>query len=247
MPLITTNAEMRNSNLLVLAGGFGTRLRSAVADVPKALAPVAGKPFLQFLIDAWLQQGVTQLTFLLHHQADLIEDFLEQQKSICRLAQCEIRISREPLPMGTGGGVANAVQQLGLTGSFLVTNADTWLSKGIAQVSAARCPAIGIVRVENSDRFGGVKVQKDRVISFDEKQVSTGLGWINAGLYRLHADLFHSWDGKPFSLERDLFPKLVAAGKLHAACLETEFIDIGIPYDYHRFSRWIESGKSGVL
>lgn len=238
---------MNNSHLLVLAGGFGTRLRSAVADVPKALATVAGRPFLQYLVDAWIEQGLTQLTFLLHHQADLIEAFLEQQQSNGRLAHCEIRISREPQPLGTGGAVAYAVRQLGLTKSFLVTNADTWLGKGIAQVSEAAMPAIGIIRVVNSERYGAVRVQDGRLVSFEEKQDSTGPGWISAGLYHLHADLFRSWDGRPFSLERELFPKLVAAGQLHAAPLDTDFIDIGIPDDYHRFSRWIDSEKSGVL
>lgn len=244
---IADETRMNNSHLLVLAGGFGTRLRSAVTDVPKALAPVAGRPFLQYLIDAWIAQGLTQLTFLLHHQADLIEEFLEQQKSKGRLAHCEIRISREPQPLGTGGAVAYAVRQLGLTGSFLVTNADTWLGTGIAQVSAAAMPAIGIIHVENSQRYGAVMVQDGRIVSFEEKRDSSGPGWINAGLYHLHADQFHSWDGQPFSLERELFPKLVATGQLNTAYLETEFIDIGIPYDYHRFGRWINSEKSGVL
>ena len=238
---------MSNANLLELAGGFGTRLRSAVSNVPKALAPVVGRPFLQYLLDVWLGQGLTQLTFLLHHQADFIEAFLEQQKASGQLAECQVRISSEPQPLGTGGAVAYAVRQLGLTGPFLVTNADTWLGTGIAQVSAVKMPAIGIVHVGNSERYGGVQVREDRIVSFEEKQDSTGPGWINAGLYHLHADLFQSWDGRPFSLERELFPKLVAAGQLHAAPLETEFIDIGIPDDYHRFSRWIDSEKSGVL
>jgi NDP-sugar pyrophosphorylase family protein len=238
---------MNKANLLVLAGGFGTRLRSVVSDVPKALAPVAGRPFLQYLVEAWLGQGLNQLTFLLHHQADLIEAFLEQQKATGGLANCQVRISSEPEPLGTGGAVAYAVRQLGLTGPLLVTNADTWLGTGIARVSVAAMPAIGIVRVGNSERYGAVQVREDRIVSFAEKQDSSGPGWINAGLYHLHADLFQSWNGQPFSLERELFPKLVAAGQLHAAPLETEFIDIGIPDDYHRFSRWIDSEKSGVL
>lgn len=238
---------MNNSNLLVLAGGFGTRLRSAVSDVPKALAPVGGQPFLQYLVDAWLAQGLTRLTFLLHHQSDLVEDFLKQQKATGRLADCDIRVSCEPQPLGTGGAVAYAVRQLGLTGAFLVTNADTWLGSGVAQLASAAMPAIGIVHVENSERYGAVRVRGDKIVSFEEKQDSAGPGWINAGLYHLHADLFQDWDGQPFSLERELFPKLVSAGRLHAAPLETEFIDIGIPDDYHRFSRWIDSEKSGVL
>lgn len=238
---------MSKTELLVLAGGFGTRLRSAVSDVPKALAPVGGQPFLQYLVDAWLAQGIKSLTFLLHHQADLIEAFLQQHKAAGRLVDCEIRISSEPNPLGTGGAVAYAVQQLGLTEAFLVTNADTWLSSGVAQVAVAAMPAIGIVRVKNSERYGAVTVQGNRIVSFEEKQDSAGPGWINAGLYHLHADLFRGWDGQPFSLERELFPRLVASGQLQAAPLDTEFIDIGIPDDYHRFRRWIDSEKSGVL
>jgi D-glycero-alpha-D-manno-heptose 1-phosphate guanylyltransferase len=244
---IANEVQMNNSNLLVLAGGFGTRLRSVVSDVPKALAPVAGQPFLQYLIDSWLEQGLTQLTFLLHYQANLIEAFLEEQKAMGRMADCEIRILSEPQALGTGGAVAYAVRQLGLTGSFLVTNADTWLGAGVARVSAATTPAIGIVRVGNSERYGSVKVRDDRIVSFEEKQDSIGPGWINAGMYHLHADLFQSWDCQSFSLERELFPKLVATGQLRAVLLETEFIDIGVPDDYHRFGSWINSEKSEIL
>ena len=244
---VPDSARMNNSNLLVLAGGFGTRLRSAVSDVPKPLAPVAGRPFLQYLIEGWVEQGVTQLTFLIHHQADLIEAFLELQKMEGRLKGCKLRTLSEPQPLGTGGAVAYAVRQLGLTGSFLVTNADTWLGSGVERVFAAAIPAIGVVRVENSERYGSVKLRENRVIAFEEKQDSAGPGWINAGLYHLHADLFRGWNFQPFSLERELFPKLVAAGLLEAVPLATEFIDIGIPDDYYRFGRWIDSEKSGVL
>lgn len=149
--------------------------------------------------------------------------------------------------MGTGGAVAYAVRQLGLTGSFFVTNADTWLETGFEQVLEASIPAMSIVRVENSERYGAVRVQDGTIVSFEEKQNSSGPGWINAGFYHLHADLFQAWDGRPFSLEREMFPKLVATGQLHAVYLETQFIDIGIPEDYHRFGRWIGSEKSGAL
>ena len=165
---------MRQINLLVLAGGFGTRLRSVVSEVPKPLAPVIGRPFLHYLIEGWVKQGVTHLTFLLHHQADLIETFLELQKSDGLLKGCEVRTLLEPQPLGTGGAIAYAVQQLHMTGSFLVTNADTWLGSGIGQISEASVPAMAIVRVGNSERYGSVEVRQGRVISFEEKQDSIG-------------------------------------------------------------------------
>lgn len=233
--------------MLVLAGGFGTRLRSVVSEVPKPLAPVIDRPYLHYLIENWVEQGVTSLTFLLHHQADLIEVFLESQKSKGWLRGCELHTLIEPQPLGTGGAVAYAVQQLRLAGTFLVANADTWLGSGVKQILETETPAMALVRVNNSERYGSVRFQLNRVSAFEEKQSSAGPGWINAGLYHLHADLFQDWNGQSFSLERELFSKLVTNGRLHAIPLETDFIDIGIPEDYFRFCRWIESGKTGVL
>jgi len=235
------------AHLMVLAGGFGTRLRSVVSNVPKPLAPVAGRPFLQYLIESWLEQGVTKLTFLLHYQAGMITGFLASQQGCELLRGCEVQILTEPRPLGTGGAVAYAVQQTGLTGPFLVANADTWLGSGLGEVLANAPPAIGVVRVNNSERYGSVRFGEHKVLAFEEKQNTKGAGWINAGLYHLRSDLFHEWNGQPFSLERDLFPDLAAAGRLGAAHLETEFIDIGIPEDYMRFCGWIESGKTRVL
>jgi NDP-sugar pyrophosphorylase family protein len=236
---------MKQINLLVLAGGFGKRLRSAVSDVPKPLAPVDGRPYLGYQIKNWLDQGVSLLTFLLHYEADSIEAFLKLHQKQFR--NCEIRTLTESQPLGTGGAVAFAVQQLGLTGSFLVANADTWLSLGVQRIFDAEMPAMATVRVENSERYGRVQIEKNQIVEFEEKQKSSGPGLINAGLYRLHADLFRDWNGQPFSLERELFPKLASLGQLKSVLLETDFIDIGVPEDYFRLCRWIESEKKGVL
>lgn len=233
--------------LLVLAGGFGTRLRSAVSDVPKPLAPVCNKPYLYYLVESWIEQGITSLTFLLHHQAVMIEDFLNIQKREGLLKDCELRTLTEPQPLGTGGAIAYAAQQFRLTGSFLVANADTWLGSSIREVSAAPVPAMATIKVINSERYGKVSVQNGNVVAFEEKQPGSGPGCINAGLYHLHTNIFKDWNGQPFSLEQAVLPKLAASGQLHAVPLETDFIDIGVPEDYFRFCRWIESGKKGSL
>ncbi len=238
---------MKPKTLVVLAGGFGTRLRSVVSEVPKPLAPVAGRPYLHYLIEQWLEQGVDRLIFLLHHQAELIKDSLALAYKEGGFGGCELTTLTEPVPMGTGGALAYAVQQLDLKGEFLVANADTWLGSGIRQLFETKDPALGVVQVRNSERYGSVRIQGDRITAFDEKQNSSGPGWINAGLYNLGAALFQDWDGSPFSLEQALFPKLVGAGRLTAVPLEADFIDIGIPEDYARFCRWIESEKAGAL
>jgi NDP-sugar pyrophosphorylase family protein len=236
---------MARPELLVLAGGFGTRLREAVADVPKPLAPVAHQPFLYYQMQSWIDQGVGAMTFLLHHEVNQIENFLAS----CEPAQrCRVRTVTEPQPLGTGGSVAHAVQHLGITGSFLVTNADTWLGSGINELARTQASCMAVVEVEDSQRYGAVRLASDRrIVGFDEKQRSAGAGWINAGLYHLRAESFAGWDGRSFSLERELFPRLTQSGSLVGVPLKTDFIDIGVPVDYFRFCRWIESGRMGVL
>lgn len=238
---------MRQTNLLVLAGGLGTRLRTVVSEVPKPLAPVLNHPYLFYLLENWKRQGITKITFLLHYQANLIEEFLKSEQTKAVLGECEVSIVREPQPLGTGGAVAYAVQQLGLIGSMLVVNADTWLGSGIEIVSNSPPPAMAIVQVESVERYGNVEVIGDRVDAFEEKGRVSGSGYINAGLYHLHTDSFKSWEGRAFSLERELFPEMVDARQLRAVPLKTEFIDIGIPEDYDRFCRWIECGRVGLL
>ncbi|WP_397411246.1 sugar phosphate nucleotidyltransferase [Polaromonas sp.] len=238
---------MTSLPLLILAGGFGTRLRSAVSAVPKPLAPVMGQPYLTYLLESWRSQGVTSFTFLLHHKADKIVDFLAEAQKSGLLEGCAVRTLVEPQPLGTGGALAYAVRELAMMGSFLVANADTWLGGGIQQLLATPAPAMAVIRVPNSERYGHVRIESNKISAFEEKKGSSGPGLINAGLYRLDADMFREWDERPFSLERELFPKWVSAGRLGAVPLETDFIDIGIPEDYFRFCRWIESKKVGVL
>lgn len=233
--------------LLVLAGGFGTRLKEEVSDVPKALAPVGAYPFLRLQLENWLDQGVNDFIFLLHHQAELIVDFLEAQKTNL-LQHCRVTYLVEPSPMDTGGAVALAVAELGLTKSFLVTNADTWLGNGICQLMQEEAPAMAVVKIQDNARYGQVVFDEHRVIQkFCEKTALSKTGWINAGLYKFSVASFSGWDGNPFSLERDLFKRLSQERRLSVVCLETSFIDIGVPDDYLRFCRWVEKGKKNEI
>lgn len=232
--------------LLVLAGGFGTRLRTAVAEVPKPLAPVVGRPYLYHFAAQCVADGLNHFIFLLHHQAERIQEFLaEEAKGVLRDATVETII--EPQPMGTGGALAYAVRERRLEGSFLVANADTWIGSGLTQVARHPVAALGVVHVEDSGRYGRVRCEDDRVIAFTEKQTAGGPGWINAGVYHLSTDSFRDWHGRPFSLEKEMLPGLVMDQKLRAVPLGGDFIDIGIPEDYFRFCRWMENEKRSPL
>lgn len=233
--------------LLVLAGGFGSRLRGAVADVPKALAPVGGIPFLQLQIENWLAQGVRDVTFLLHHQADQIISFLRSWQSGL-LGHCKVDWNIEAVPLDTGGAIAKAVEALSLEGTFLVTNADTWLGNGVHKIMRTTTPAMAVVNLADVSRYGRVHFDEaGYVTAFTEKSDECAPGWINAGLCQLSAELFKEWDGQPFSLERDLFPVLIRRRLLTAVPLQTDFIDIGVPNDYHHFCSWMASGRKGPL
>ena len=233
--------------LLVLAGGFGTRLQSVVADVPKALAPIGNVPFLYLQIEHWISQDLRSFVFLLHHQADLMIQFLEYEKDKL-LKDCEVTWVIEPDPMDTGGAVAYTISELKLTHNFLLTNADTWLGTGIKAIAQSTAPSMAVLRVNDVSRYGQVGFDDQlKVTAFIEKSNTQGSGWINAGLYYLNVEIFQNWDGRPFSLERVLFTQLAGEGALSAVALQTDFIDIGIPEDYRKYFNWIKSGKKNEL
>lgn len=233
--------------MLVLAGGFGTRLQSEVAEVPKALAPVGRVPFLYLQIKNWIDQGLRSFVFLLHHQADLIIKFLEAEKNGL-LSGCQVSWLVEPSPMDTGGAVAYAVEQLNLKENFLITNADTWIGKGIQEVVRSEAPSMAVISLSDVSRYGQVQFSDEFfVTSFNEKISGQELGWINAGLCQLKASFFSNWDGQPFSLERITFPALADQGILKAVPIQTYFIDIGIPQDYLSFCGWIKSGNENEI
>ncbi len=233
--------------MLVLAGGFGTRLRNVVSDVPKPLAPVGSMPFLHYQVEHWIAQGVQSFVFLLHHQADRIDRFIEERRRSL-LENCEVKLIIEPQPLDTGGAVANAVRQLDLDGEFIVTNADTWLGSGVRELGSAGSDTVVVVRQGDVSRYGLVYIDDAGfVCDFREKGERKGAGWINAGMAVLRAEHFRGWDGQRLSLENDVFPKLLASRRLRAVQLESDFIDIGVPADYLRFCRWQAGGREGSL
>ena len=227
--------DIQDIPLLVLAGGFGVRLRELVGEVPKPLAPIGKVPFLALLLDEWKGQGCKKFIFLLHHQAEQIIQWLEQVKDTY-LAGCTYAVVVESKPLGTGGAIANAIKVTNLSGNFLVANADTSLSGGLREVLNELAPAIGIVHVPEVARFGQVHFDDSHLVTaFSEKNKNATQGWINAGIYHLETSSFLRWDGNSFSIESDWFPEQVRNKNLHASKLTVNFIDIGIPEDYQKF------------
>lgn len=225
--------------LLILAGGFGTRLKSVISDVPKPLAPIGDSPFLKLLIENWMSQGIREMYFLIHYEADQIISFLESINKKSKFKCVKFHFCIEDVPLGTGGAILNAINFFGLNESFLVSNADSWLGGGIKELEGANYPAIGAVKVLDPRRYGILKIKQNRVIYFCEKDISVEKhpSYINSGLYHLHPENFKNYHlGHSFSLETDFFPELIKEGcYLKAVKLNDSFIDIGVPSDYFEF------------
>lgn len=238
---------MEYNTLIVLAGGFGTRLKSEINNLPKALAPVCGKPFLGYLIENWVSQGINHFIFSLHYEANQVIDYINALKSNV-LANSKVEYVVEEVPLGTGGAIVNAMLNAKLTDSFLVANADTWLSTGVNELLAADKVSLSLVKVDSVSRYGEVIIDADnQIVNFNEKNGGDAPGYINAGLYKLHPGIFSDFLNDPFSFESDFLPQFISSRKVNAVILNSSFIDIGIPSDYHKFQRWIEGNKISGL
>lgn len=225
-----------STTCIVLAGGLGTRLRSAVPDVPKCLAPIAGSPFLSWLLRSLIERGVTDFVLALGHGSVQVLESLEQTwahgLSIATVIEHEL--------LGTGGAALFAMNEMGLNESLIV-NGDTFLGGSLQSMlepldlASDERMRIATVKVSDRTRFGGVAVNNsNRVTAFLEKG-QNGEGMINAGLYRIHRSAFDAEAQAAFSMETQLMPRLLAQAALQARELSGPFIDIGVPDDYRHF------------
>jgi D-glycero-alpha-D-manno-heptose 1-phosphate guanylyltransferase len=225
--------------LVILAGGFGTRLKSVLNGLPKPLADINGQPFLKLLFQNWVKNGFDDFVLCLHYEASKIIEFVNQEQKNGVLKKCKVQFSIEPYPMGTGGAISNAVKYLEIENEFLISNADTWLEHDYKQIINSSGNTISITEVENTDRFGRIIIndQNKNIDFFIEKSSSNGPGYINAGFYKLSKTYFNNWDGNAFSIETGLFPILVSEKKLKFVVSKGDFIDIGIPEEYNKFCK----------
>jgi NDP-sugar pyrophosphorylase family protein len=225
--------------LFLLAGGFGTRLSAVVKDVPKPLAPIHGKPFLAYLLENYYRQGIRKFVFLVHHKAELMKDFVKEQQEAGILKDCMVDLIEEEQPMGTGGAIKAALQELPGITVFLVSNADTYLSSGVAELLSVEAPALAAVWQEDTGRYGSLQTAYTKIIQFIEKSPNAGPGLINAGLYRLSSSCFRDMPSGSFSLENTLFPALLNNHNLQFIRINADFIDIGIPEDYEKCKHYL--------
>ena len=219
---------------VVLAGGLGTRLRETVPDLPKCMAPVAGKPFLSYVIDYLRMQGIERFIFSLGYKWGVIEEYL--QKNYSTLDYSSV-IEEEPL--GTGGAVQLAIKK-STTDDIAIANGDTLFKININKIAAVHMTTdsectLALRAMKNFDRYGLVEVdEKGKIISFREKQFYND-GLINGGVYLLNKNKFLNRSlGEKFSFEKDYLEKFCDEGKFYGSVQAGYFVDIGIPEDYQK-------------
>lgn len=215
---------------IVLAGGFGTRLRQIVADVPKPMAPVAGRPFLELLLRSLGNKGFTRAILATGYMAEKISDHFGGH-----FAGMDLEYSVETEPLGTGGAVSQAAR-LVRADHFFVFNGDTFLDLDAYAVEAtwhrAREPVIVAREVADCTRYGRLETDQGHVVRFAEKG-RAGPGLINAGCYVFRVDQFSGFEpGVCFSLETDFLAPLVESTAVALHVASGLFIDIGVPSDY---------------
>lgn len=223
---------------LILAGGFGTRLRSLVSDLPKSMALVAGKPFLDHQIRYLRDQGIKEFVLAVHYMKDVIESYLKDGKRM----GVNITYSEEESPLGTAGAIKNAEKYL-KTDNFFVFNGDSYTNLNLSELSRYHQEkgsnfTIGLINSEDTSRYGTVILENGRITDFSEKKESKNSGLINTGVYLFNPRIFDLIEpGKKVSLEEEIFPRLAKEGMLYGYTHEGTHIDIGTPEGFHKFRR----------
>lgn len=232
---------MKDKPVIILAGGFGTRLKSYLGGKPKPMADINGRPFLEYILKNLIQNGFSNFIFSLHYRADIIIEYLNEIENNI-LNNCSIKYYIEDSPLGTGGAVSYIISKGVIKDEFYVINADTWIKDGLIEFNSIVPNVIALIQVENSDRYGKVELNFENIITkFVEKEEGLGKGLINAGFYKFHKEIFENLNTRQYSLETDFFPALIRQNKLKGHILKTEFIDIGVPSDYLHFCNLIKN------
>jgi D-glycero-alpha-D-manno-heptose 1-phosphate guanylyltransferase len=225
---------------IVLAGGFGTRLRGVANGIPKPMAPVHGRPFLCFVLDRLADGGFTTVVLATGYRHEALRAYFGE-----RYRRLAVVYSVEAEPLGTGGAIRLAWDRIG-PGAIFVLNGDTYLEVDYAAMQASHMRAaarltLAVCRVPDAGRYGALELADDRVQGFSEKGRS-GPGWINAGTYLLSASVRSMLpSARAFSFEHDFLERDVALLQSRVFRSEGPFIDIGTPEDYARAERVLTS------
>ncbi len=223
--------------VIILAGGLGTRLKDTVPDLPKCMAPINGKPFITYVIEYFQSQGIENFIFALGYKSEMFEDFLAS-----RLPADKYQLSIEKEQLGTGGAVKLSCSKA-FKENVLVTNGDTLFKINIGILCGfhlqnnADC-TLSLKFMKNFDRYGVVEISNDYSVQLFKEKNYYAEGNINGGLYALNVQTFLQENlPEKFSFEKDYLENFYTKRKMFGVAQDAYFIDIGIPEDYEKANR----------
>jgi NDP-sugar pyrophosphorylase family protein len=234
--------DLSHITVAILTGGLGTRLRSVIADRPKVLAEVRGRPFLEYVLEQLVGANIQYAVLCTGYLGEQIQSFFGDSYKSLRLAY-----SQESSPVGTAGALRLAMPLL-TSDPVLVMNGDSYCQVNLQAFYTWYCEqcaggsALLLTRVPDTQRYGRVNRGTDgRVLSFEEKGGKSGPGWINAGIYLLNQLLLSEIpEHNAVSLEQEIFPRWIGRG-LYAYHTQGDFLDIGTPQSYAAAEQFFDS------
>ena len=221
--------------VIILAGGLGKRLRSVVDDLPKPMALINNRPFLEYQFDYLISQGIEIAVLSVGYKHEIIRNhFGGKYKSLT------LKYALEKEPLGTGGGILKAMPFVEGDYVFIV-NGDTLFKPNLKELYTFHQKkkadiTIALRIVKEAQRYGIVSMnESERVITFLEKNPQAGVGYINAGIYLMPTNIIQTKiQQEKFSLEKDFFENYIEDLKIYGFPTESYFIDIGVPEDYKK-------------
>ncbi len=230
--------DIKIREVIVLAGGLGTRLRSEIGEFPKPLAPINGEPFLTHVFKYLQKNGINKVVLSVGYKWELIkEKYGEQWKDI------SIKYAVEKERLGTGGAIKLAMHQI-TSDDFYVLNGDTLFDVNLLTLETfhfknkAQC-SLALKELKNVDRYGCVEVQGDRISAFQEKEFRKET-IINGGIYCINKSILNEFPNQDiFSFESDYLEHNTLSKSIYGNVFKEYFIDIGIPEDYRAFENKI--------
>ena len=226
-------------DVIILTGGMGTRLKSKIKDIPKTMASWNGVPFLERTIN-WLNKFEIQNVILaVGYKKEIIKNYFgNQYKNINTI------YSEEETPLGTGGAIKQALEKTNQE-NVIVMNGDILARVELnsmykKHLDSNATMTIAIKHMENFDRFGVIKFNKNRITEFLEKRYVES-GYMNTGIYIMNKKIFdNKINDKVFSLENDYLNKYVSEDQIVPFIYDGNFIDIGIPEDYEKLQEIVD-------
>ena len=225
---------MKLHECVILVGGQGTRLRSVVQDIPKPMADINGKPFLEYLLSFLNAQGCKHVVLSVGYKHEIIENYFGNQ-----YLNLKIDYAVEKEPLGTGGGIKNSIGYISQDDFFLL-NGDSFFDVNLAELAEFHVlrkslVTLSVKEMHHVDRYGTLSIEDSKIVSFNEKQ-PIEKGFINTGVYVVSKQVFENLPNQQekFSFEKDILEANISKLPFYAFQSDGYFIDIGIPEDYKK-------------